>query len=386
MTPNTHDTDQFEQFVKNRYFDGKLLTARDMAAEQRYHARRLQTLARHALGSGVVRGLDVRAVETDADGLAVTLGPGLAIDGRGRPLVVEGETTRTVPEPASGPVFLQLRHAETPVEQTLAPEDDSETANRLREGVEVTYTDTPPERPTPSLDGAAGDAESLARRYHERRRDRGTVDPAVPIGAIDCRPGGRWTTTDDGPPRPIVYDNDLLFAVASASGDRGRETPSGADGSGAVSDRLDEFESRLATVERDRDELARYLLGAVSRTTVRLFEDAADRLSGRDGDAARAAQSVADAAASGSEGIGDGREALVEAAIEFGEALAGVVTTESRQRYLGALSTLQTTVEEDPTALALATAQDDLADAADRLAPVYDVVPEGDPDGERTNV
>lgn len=386
MTPNTHDADQFEQFVKNRYFDGKLLTARDMAAEQRYHARRLQTLVRHTLGSGIVHGIDVRAVETDADGLSVTLGPGLAIDGRGRPLVVEGETTRTVPEPASGPVHLQLRHAETPVEQTLAPEGDSEAANRLREGVEVTYTDTPPERPTPSLGGAAGDAESLARRYHERRRDRGTTDPAVPIGAIDCRPGGRWTTTDDGPPRPIVYDNDLLFAVASAPSGRGRETPGGDDSSGAVSERLDEFESRLATVERDRDELARYLLGAVSRTTVRLFEDAADRLSGRDGDAARAAQSVADAAASTSEGIGDGRDTLVEAAIDFGEALAGVVTTESRQRYLGALSTLQTTVEEDPTALALATAQDDFADAADRLAPVYDVVPEGDPDGERTNV
>ncbi|MUV90939.1 hypothetical protein GJ629_14420 [Halapricum sp. CBA1109] len=225
MTPNTHDTDQFEQFVKNRYFDGKLLTARDMAAEQRYHARRLQTLARHALGSGVVRGLDVRAVETDADGLAVTLGPGLAIDGRGRPLVVEGETTRTVPEPASGPVFLQLRHAETPVEQTLAPEDDSETANRLREGVEVTYTDTPPERPTPSLDGAAGDG----------RVSRPSV-PRATAGPRDRRPGGphrrhrlsaRRALDDDGRRPATAHRLRQRPAVRGrvASGDRGRETP-----------------------------------------------------------------------------------------------------------------------------------------------------------------
>lgn len=69
---------------KPAYEDGQLLLADDFIREQRYHAH---SLHRHALelhGVGVVRGLEVAR----ASDSSISVGPGLAIDARGRQVVL----------------------------------------------------------------------------------------------------------------------------------------------------------------------------------------------------------------------------------------------------------------------------------------------------------
>lgn len=64
------------------YFDGKFLRARDLELEQSY-LRQLVALSNRAGGAGVVHGFDL-----DLAGNALELGPGLAIDGEGRVLLL----------------------------------------------------------------------------------------------------------------------------------------------------------------------------------------------------------------------------------------------------------------------------------------------------------
>jgi len=64
------------------YFDGKFLRARDLELEQNY-LRQLVALSNQAGGSGVVHGLSC-----DLAGNSLGLGPGLAIDGQGRVLLL----------------------------------------------------------------------------------------------------------------------------------------------------------------------------------------------------------------------------------------------------------------------------------------------------------
>jgi hypothetical protein len=110
-----------------RYFEGQLLTAEDLRDEQDYWVRkhRLQNLALH--GSGVVCGL---AVTPQGRG-AVTVAPGIAIDGLGREIVV--------PEP----VEIELRAGRRGGEVVLRYQEEPSRwsvdgeATRIREGFEV---------------------------------------------------------------------------------------------------------------------------------------------------------------------------------------------------------------------------------------------------------
>src|SRR3954451_16086040 len=67
-----------------RYFDGQFLRDQDFIDEQHYHLDRERRLARTAHRPGVVEGLAVAAVP---NATKVTVGPGTALDGRGRLLV-----------------------------------------------------------------------------------------------------------------------------------------------------------------------------------------------------------------------------------------------------------------------------------------------------------
>lgn len=72
-------------FMRNRYFEGKLLTAEDFAQEQRYMNDKRRLHNRYFHGVGVVAGLEVIRV----DDYSVSLEAGVAIDGAGREIVVE---------------------------------------------------------------------------------------------------------------------------------------------------------------------------------------------------------------------------------------------------------------------------------------------------------
>lgn len=74
------------------YFDGKFLRAADLSTEQAY-LRALAHLAAAAGGAGVVNGFDAQLRSG-----ALVIGPGLAFDGLGRPLLLPAEATVDVDE------------------------------------------------------------------------------------------------------------------------------------------------------------------------------------------------------------------------------------------------------------------------------------------------
>lgn len=69
---------------RNKYFFGKLLTQRDMEAEQTYFNNKRRLLNAVLCGCGVVCGMNVVKV----DGMTIDVESGIAIDGRGRELVL----------------------------------------------------------------------------------------------------------------------------------------------------------------------------------------------------------------------------------------------------------------------------------------------------------
>jgi len=92
------ETCALDRFVRNRYFHGKLMTARDQQLEQEYHANRLETLAQHVTGRGAVCGLAVSVSQDSADApLKVDVEPGYALDCCGRPVLLDKPARETFP-------------------------------------------------------------------------------------------------------------------------------------------------------------------------------------------------------------------------------------------------------------------------------------------------
>jgi len=85
-------------FCRNNYFTGKLLTERDLTAEQRYSSDklRLHNLALH--GWGVICGLKVRS-HPNCPNLRVIVEPGLAVDPCGRFIRVLKDVEIELPKP-----------------------------------------------------------------------------------------------------------------------------------------------------------------------------------------------------------------------------------------------------------------------------------------------
>ncbi|MBP3961281.1 hypothetical protein [Paenibacillus lignilyticus] len=80
---------RYYPFERNRYFYGKLLTVRDFESEQKYVGDKRRLLNRLLVGSGVVSGMHVVAV----DDKSITVEMGVAIDYAGREIVIPSPTT-----------------------------------------------------------------------------------------------------------------------------------------------------------------------------------------------------------------------------------------------------------------------------------------------------
>ena len=74
----------FFPFERNRYFYGKMLTARDFETEQKYQNDKRRLVNRTVLGSGIICGLGVNC----GDDSSLTIESGLAIDYLGREIAV----------------------------------------------------------------------------------------------------------------------------------------------------------------------------------------------------------------------------------------------------------------------------------------------------------
>ncbi|MEP6636871.1 MAG: hypothetical protein ABJB97_09115 [Acidobacteriota bacterium] len=94
--------------IRNRFFNGKLLTPEDLELEQQYFRSKLKLHNRYLHGFGVVVGLEVARHGSD-----IVVTPGLAIDCEGNEIIVAEPLKLSRPSPRDGaPIYLSLRYVE----------------------------------------------------------------------------------------------------------------------------------------------------------------------------------------------------------------------------------------------------------------------------------
>ncbi|RGU93459.1 hypothetical protein DWW31_08915 [Clostridium sp. AF15-17LB] len=136
-------------FEKNRYYYGKMLTSADFQAEQRYHDCRRMFLNQMVLGTGILCGLGVRAL----DERTLLIESGAAVDGAGRDIVVPGDTVKKLAafegydSLTRSTAMLYLRHKEETVQPVCVvnrrAEQEEYEDNRIRDTYEFFLADCP---------------------------------------------------------------------------------------------------------------------------------------------------------------------------------------------------------------------------------------------------
>lgn len=396
---------ELSQFEKNKYFHGKLMTARDMQTEQQYHSERLHTLNRFAIGRGILYGVEVSEVEEVDDELEVTLEPGVVIDGYGRPIVIEHTTTKTLPSPSGDEIYLFLRYNETELESVPVPEvrgasDNEYMSNRTVEAFELTYQESPPEEfdEVPEVDTSAGEGSegdkalrALANRFHQRHRTpvEPVDDPSIFIGAFDRTRDGSWVKGEQTVRRNLVYDNDMLYAALIqhiTDTENPHDFTGGSVGGGGEGD-MEEVESmrqQVHALNEQLDTVTSYLMRKSLKDKIRFFDDVSARFDTHEPDASRIAQEISEKAKEGirmnvhedPEAFADHVGEMLQLDINLGEALDESATEESLERYVRAVNRLQETLVGETDAIRVAEAQDGVCEAADSLEVLYDIVPE----------
>jgi hypothetical protein len=236
-------TGELGRYERNRFFYGKLMTARDMQTEQTYHASRLEDLGRVVAGNGIVCGLEASVTETvvnDTAKLEVTIDPGYALDAHGRPVVVKNETSKYLDLPETSDISLFLTYEEC-LRETVPVPDSGDACkqecayNRVLEVFEVTYEATSPDvlsgtttthKPVPDIrfpsqtevaDDEVAALDAIARSYYES--EAGELHPcetdeasSVFLGVF-TEDGGDWVRAAETAVRPHVYTNDMLYAA-----------------------------------------------------------------------------------------------------------------------------------------------------------------------------
>lgn len=232
------------RFVRNRYFNGKVMSARDMQAEQEYHAERLEVVAGHVLGEGVVCGLEPTVKPHDG-GLEVSVTEGVVLDCCGRPVAIEEIEKERFPEsavPESGDfsLFVEFEPCLSEKVTRRGSEDacgENCEYNRVVEDYRLRIASGPPaeRKPVPDLEFPTVEEKRQmaaapsppthrarskpARSYHEANGSGSAIaacgtggDPAVFLGYF-TRENGSWQREAATEPRHYVYSNDMLYAA-----------------------------------------------------------------------------------------------------------------------------------------------------------------------------
>jgi len=389
---------QLRQFEKNNFFQGKLMTARDMETEQTYHADRLQTMSRFVSGSGIVHGVEVSSVEESESELEVTLEPGLVVDGYGRPLVIEHRTTKTVPLPSSDDIYLFIMYTETELESVPVPDvsgasSEEYMSNRRVESFELTYQESAPEfDQLPDVDTDISDNpdedtayRALANRYHQQFRTpvEQVDDPSVFIGSFERTRDGAWIPGGDTVRRDLIYDNEMLYA-AMVNHITDTDNPHDMGGRSGSRGDLSDVAGELQEIREQMNTLNRYVMRKSLKDKIRFFDDVSARFEEADSEASKTAQQIVESAERGiSDDVVDDPGAyrehigeMLEHDIALGEDLEASATEESLERYVKAVNELQEVLADDRDVLHVAEAQDAVCEAADSLEMLYDIVPE----------
>lgn len=391
---------ELRQFTKNRFFDGKLMTARDMQTEQRYHAERLETLTRHATGSGVLTGLAISSVRTVDDRLEVALDSGIALDGLGRPVVVETPTTKSIPDPDGDECHLFVLFNEFETDAVARPDADSRhpeaEAGRLVEGFELTYRESPPDRHGSFVglqdhlerEAPASDIGDRIAADFEQDSPTQTSDPAVYLGGFERTADGSWNPSDI--PRAYVYDNELLYATLIEhitdtdnphdtdldAPTRREPTPEELD---SIHERVEYLQSELSTLKARQESTTQHLLGKTLSSAARLFETVAERFVEHHPAVSKTARELGQQAtaashtdaASNPEQFRAAARRLQPALVEFGDQLDRAARGSTVDRYFDALGDLQSSLEADDPTVEIAIAFDAVAEAAVDLEVLY---------------
>jgi hypothetical protein len=133
-------------FSRNRYFQGRLLSASDFEAEQTYLRDKQRFRNLHTLGIGVVTGL---SVTTSNSGTSLSVTPGYAIDHLGREICVPLPIECALPG-AGNRLRVDISYVEQDAEPTtaaLSPDplitDNPVESTRITEGFELALTPIP---------------------------------------------------------------------------------------------------------------------------------------------------------------------------------------------------------------------------------------------------
>jgi hypothetical protein len=402
-TPEERRADRvLEQFEKNQFFQGKLMTARDMETEQEYHAGRLHTLTRYGAGKGILYGTEVSSVDETETELKVTVEPGVVIDAHGRPIVIEHSTTKTLPLPSEDTIYLFIRFEKSELESVPVPEvrgarSEEYMSNRVVEDFELTYQESEPEEfdAVPTVDTTIDEEtdtemflHTLANRYHQQNRAEveSVEDPSIFIGSFERARDGSWIKGAETAQRTLAYDNDMLYSMLVShitETDQPHNMAGGLDQE--LSANLEELVDVAGELDRIRTQLSslnQYVMRKTLKDEIRFFSDLASRFEEHDPEGSRLAQAIVEQArdAMAADAFEDPEEyrsrvgEKLEQHLELGSVLENSATEESLERYVEAVNELQTALAEDADIVRVAEKQDQVCEAADSLEELYGVV------------
>ncbi len=220
---------------RNRYFYGMLMDVERFDKDQRYFNRKRQLLNRLAVGPGVLCGLGLTF-----DGTALTLAPGVAIDGAGREIVVPKATSvdlahltdatgkPTGPVPAGSTILISLAYKEEKIEPVAVLVLDCDNPGNcapstIEESFAIVVTIA---GPVPALPGCVlGSPFPLPPGTALQTAVAGIVSGACPAAPADLSiplgrlplPAGPLDAVSD---RLVVYNNALLYQLIGCLAER----------------------------------------------------------------------------------------------------------------------------------------------------------------------
>ena len=169
-------------FSRNRYFQGRLLSANDFETEQNYLRDKQQFRNLHTLGIGVVAGL---SVTTTNKGTSLSVTSGYAIDYLGREICVPSPIECALPS-AGARLLVAISYVESasePSTPVLGPSpittDNPVEYTRVAEGFELDFTSIPSARPGRTGNNHDELGPKLRLAILQRKGTRWTVQPAL---------------------------------------------------------------------------------------------------------------------------------------------------------------------------------------------------------------
>ena len=200
-----------EEALRNLYFYGQLVTARDLNDSQSYLLGKIKNICHALHGPGIVHGLDVTSVATEGQAnVTVALKAGVAIDGFGRDVIVPEDVENVAVEIDRGTargsaylvVYLERDECSTekvPAYANRSPCEASCCYSRVKEGYRVVGSYL--------SDGEWKAFKDLAEKYHGKTFPPDLVD--VPKAADVFKYGERYINEGKVPGNVAKYGRRL---------------------------------------------------------------------------------------------------------------------------------------------------------------------------------